>query len=52
VAEGIADERLTGPTLRDVLRPLGVTEIAVDDPGTTANCNTPGALARAVRECS
>ncbi len=48
VAERIAAGELPGPTLRDVLRAVGVRDVAVDDPGVTANCNTPEALAAAL----
>lgn len=44
VAAGIAHERLAGSTLRAILGSVGTVEIAVDDPGVTANCNTPQAL--------
>jgi CTP:molybdopterin cytidylyltransferase MocA len=44
-AAAVATERMRGPTLREVLAEVGPTEIAVDDPGTIANCNTPDALA-------
>jgi CTP:molybdopterin cytidylyltransferase MocA len=46
VADAVADGRRPGPTLREVLRACGAVDIAVDDPGTTANCNTPEQLAR------
>jgi molybdenum cofactor cytidylyltransferase len=46
-AAAIADGRLAGPTLRDALARLGAAELELDDPGTTANCNTPTALAAA-----
>ena len=48
VAEAIARGALEGPTLREVLRAVGVAVVAVDDPGVTANCNTPEALAAAL----
>jgi len=40
---------LEGPTLRDVLHRVGAAEVAVDDPGVRANCNTPETLAAAWR---
>ena len=49
-AEAIADGRRPGPTLREVLRACGAVDVAVDDPGTTANCNTPEDLARHLEE--
>lgn len=44
VAVGIARDELTGGTLRDILKQVGSVDVAVDDPGVVANCNTPGAL--------
>lgn len=49
VAEAIADGSLPGPTLREVLGEIGTIDVPVDDPGTIANCNTPDALQRALR---
>lgn len=51
-AEAVADGRRPGPTLRDVLRGCGAVDVAVDDPGTTANCNTPEDLARSLARIS
>jgi CTP:molybdopterin cytidylyltransferase MocA len=48
VAERIVAGELAGPTLREVLHEVGTVDVAVDDPGVTANCNTPEALAAAV----
>ena len=48
VAERIVTGELAGPTLREVLRAVGTVDVAVDDPGVTANCNNPEALAAAV----
>lgn len=48
VAERVARGELGGPTLREVLRAVATVEVAVDDPGVTANCNTPEALAVAL----
>jgi CTP:molybdopterin cytidylyltransferase MocA len=48
LAEGIASGVLAGPTLREVLRGAGTVDLPVDDPGVTANCNTPDALAAAL----
>jgi CTP:molybdopterin cytidylyltransferase MocA len=36
-----------GITLRDVLHAAIIDDVDVDDPGVTANCNTPEALAAA-----
>ncbi len=47
-AESIAREQLVGATLRDILRSLNAVTLPVDDPGVTANCNTPDSLARAL----
>ena len=46
----ILDASLSGPTLRDVLRSVQAVDVPVDDPGVTANCNTPHALAKALEE--
>jgi CTP:molybdopterin cytidylyltransferase MocA len=48
VAAAIVAGTMRGPTLREVLAEVGPTEVAVDDPGTIGNCNTPDALARAL----
>ena len=47
VAKRIVAGDLAGPTLREVLRAAGTVDVPVDDPGVTANCNTPEALAAA-----
>lgn len=47
VAERIISGDLPGPTLREVLREVGAEEVAVDDPGIRANCNTPERLREA-----
>jgi molybdenum cofactor cytidylyltransferase len=47
VAERIVRGELRGPTLREVLREVGPTDVVVDDPGVVANCNTPERLAQA-----
>ena len=47
-AEMIASGGISGPTLREVVREIGAVEVEVNDPGATANCNTPDALARAL----
>ncbi|HOC42216.1 MAG TPA: NTP transferase domain-containing protein [Thermoanaerobaculales bacterium] len=39
----VRDER-AGATLRDLLRTVEAVDVAVDDPGVVANCNTPEAL--------
>lgn len=51
-AEAIASGALAGPTLREVLRAVGRTDVPVDDPGVVANCNTPEALATFLRDLS
>ena len=48
VAAGIASGERPGPTLREVLHDVRVAVVDVDDPGVTANCNTPEALAAAL----
>jgi len=48
VAERIGSGALPGPTLRDVLHTVAIAVVAVDDPGVTANCNTPDALTAAL----
>jgi len=52
IAEAVAGEVMTGPTLREVLREAGATDLEVDDPGAIANCNTPDALQRALAAIS
>ncbi len=49
VAEEIVAGRFPGPTLREVLRTVGASIVEVSDPGVTANCNTPEALAAALQ---
>ena len=49
VASGIVSGESPGPTLREVLREIGVVDVDVDDPGVVANCNTPTALSAALR---
>lgn len=44
VAEGVADGRCPGPTLREVMRAAGSVDLAVDDAGIRANCNTREAM--------
>jgi CTP:molybdopterin cytidylyltransferase MocA len=48
VATTIASGERPGPTLREVLHDVRVVVVDVDDPGVTANCNTPEALAAAL----
>jgi molybdenum cofactor cytidylyltransferase len=50
VATGILSGDLPGPTLREALRACGRQDLAVDDRGVTANCNTPAVLAAALTE--
>ncbi len=49
VAEEIAAGRQPGPTLREVLHTVSAAAVEVADPGVIANCNTPEALAAALR---
>ncbi|MDX2438511.1 MAG: NTP transferase domain-containing protein [Acidobacteriota bacterium] len=48
VALSIIRGDLSGPTMREVLRAVGATDLEVDDPGVVANCNTPAALSAAL----
>ena len=48
VVETIVEGKLTGPTLREVLRSVDAVDVAVEDSGVTTNCNTPEALATAL----
>jgi CTP:molybdopterin cytidylyltransferase MocA len=48
LAQAIVDGRCAGPTLRDVLHEAEAVDVAVDDPGVVANCNTPAALREAL----
>ena len=48
VVETIVEGKLTGPTLREILRSLDAVDVDVDDPGVITNCNTPEALAAAL----
>lgn len=52
VVASIVVGELNGPTMRDVLREVDAVDVDVDDPGTVANCNTPEALAEALRSLS
>ncbi|MCU0291710.1 MAG: NTP transferase domain-containing protein [Thermoanaerobaculaceae bacterium] len=45
VAVALVSGELPGPTLREVLHAVVVADVDVDDPGVTANCNTPERLA-------
>ncbi|MCK5378055.1 MAG: NTP transferase domain-containing protein [Acidobacteria bacterium] len=47
IAEGIAEGRLPGPTLREILRAAPARDVSVDDRGIRANCNTPESLLEA-----
>ena len=49
VALAITSGDFDGPTLREVLREVGATDVEVDDRGVVANCNTPAALSEALR---
>jgi CTP:molybdopterin cytidylyltransferase MocA len=49
VVETIVEGKLIGPTLREVLRSVDAVDVAVDDPGVNTNCNTPKALATALK---
>jgi CTP:molybdopterin cytidylyltransferase MocA len=46
-AEAVANGRLPGPTLREVLKTARPVDVEVDDPGAVANCNTPDTMASA-----
>jgi CTP:molybdopterin cytidylyltransferase MocA len=48
VVEAIVEGKLTGPTLREILRSVDAVDVDVDDPGVITNCNTPEALATAL----
>ncbi|MBZ5587338.1 MAG: NTP transferase domain-containing protein [Acidobacteriia bacterium] len=48
VAEEVVNGALPGPTLREVLHSVDTADVAVDDPGVNANCNTPEVLAAAL----
>ncbi|MEW6338355.1 MAG: nucleotidyltransferase family protein [Acidobacteriota bacterium] len=47
-AAALAAGTLRGPTLRDALAACGREEVAVDDAGVLANCNTPARLRAAL----
>lgn len=49
VAASIVCGEYEGPTMREVLRAAGSVDLDVDDPGVTANCNTPAALSEALK---
>jgi CTP:molybdopterin cytidylyltransferase MocA len=49
VVEQIVNGSLEGPTLRDVLKKIKAVDVKVDDPGVVSNCNTPEALAAALK---
>jgi len=49
VVSAIVRDELPGPTLREVLREVGAVDVAVDDLGVVANCNTPEALREALK---
>jgi CTP:molybdopterin cytidylyltransferase MocA len=48
-ATAIIRGEMDGPTLREVLRSVGATDVEVNDRGVVANCNTPAALNEAVK---
>ncbi|MCJ7756079.1 MAG: NTP transferase domain-containing protein [Thermoanaerobaculales bacterium] len=48
VAAAIVCGDFDGPTMREILRAVAAIDLEVDDPGVTANCNTPTALAAAL----
>lgn len=53
VVENIVDGKLTGPTLREIMRSVDAIDVPVADEGIIANCNTPEALAGALEKlCS
>ncbi len=47
IAEAIAEGRLPGPTLREILRTAPAQDVPVEDNGIRANCNTPKTLQKA-----
>ncbi len=47
IAEAVAEGRLPGPTLREILRAAPAHDVPVDDSGIRANCNTPQTLKEA-----
>lgn len=49
VCEKLVQSREPWLTLRDVLHSVVCVDVAVDDPGVLANCNTPERLAEALR---
>lgn len=49
LVERLVADPAAGPTLRDVLAQVEVVRLEVTDGGVTANCNTPNALAVALR---
>jgi CTP:molybdopterin cytidylyltransferase MocA len=49
VVQTIVEGKLTGPTLRQVMRSVDAVDVPVDDPGVITNCNTPEALATALK---
>ena len=49
VAVSIVCGDFDGPTMREILRAVGAIDLEVDDPGVTANCNTPAALSEALK---
>ena len=49
VIEQILDGRLSGPTLREVMRSVDAVDMPVEDAGVVSNCNTPEALAGALK---
>jgi len=52
VATSIVCGDLPGPTMREVLKAVEAVDLDVDDPGVTANCNTPAALSAALKTMS
>lgn len=49
VAVAIVCGDFDGPTMREILRAVAAIALEVDDPGVTANCNTPAALSEALK---
>jgi CTP:molybdopterin cytidylyltransferase MocA len=49
VAEAIVSRSLPGSSLREILRSVTAVDVPVGDPAVIANCNTPDALAMALR---
>ena len=49
VIDQILDGRMSWPTLREVMRSVDAVDMPVEDAGVVSNCNTPEALAGALK---